>query len=155
VADLQRRLAALGFSGDDEAGVYGSSTTDAVQRFQRHRGLRDDGVCGEQTWGLVVEAGYRLGDRRLYQRKPMMRGDDVADLQRRLGALGFDAGKIDGLYGPDTASAPPALPSMASSGPTSCGPSNGSAPVVTARWRSSGSWPRSDGRPARWSAVGS
>jgi N-acetylmuramoyl-L-alanine amidase len=105
VADLQRRLAALGFSGDDEAGVYGSSTTDAVQRFQRHRGLRDDGVCGEQTWGLVVEAGYRLGDRRLYQRKPMMRGDDVADLQRRLGALGFDAGKIDGLYGPDTASA--------------------------------------------------
>jgi N-acetylmuramoyl-L-alanine amidase len=33
----------------------------------------------------------------------MMRGDDIADLQRRLGALGFDAGKVDGIFGPDTA----------------------------------------------------
>jgi N-acetylmuramoyl-L-alanine amidase len=54
---------------------------------------------------VIVEAGYHLGDRRLYQRKPMMRGDDAADLQRRLGAMGFDAGKIDGIYGPDTAAA--------------------------------------------------
>jgi len=52
-----------------------------------------------------VEAGYRLGDRRLCQRKPMTRGDDVADLQLRLGALGFDAGKVDGIYGPQTAGA--------------------------------------------------
>jgi N-acetylmuramoyl-L-alanine amidase len=64
-----------------------------------------DGVCGDQTWAAIVEAGYRLGDRRLYQRKPMTRGDDVADLQRRLGALGFDAGKVDGIFGPDTAGA--------------------------------------------------
>lgn len=62
-------------------------------------------MCGEQTWAAIVEAGYRLGDRRLYQRKPMMRGDDIADLQRRLGALGFDAGKVDGIFGPDTAGA--------------------------------------------------
>jgi N-acetylmuramoyl-L-alanine amidase len=76
-----------------------------VTSFQTVRGLRVDGICGPQTWAAVVEAGYRLGDRRLYQRKPMMRGDDVADLQRRLGALGFDAGKVDGIFGPDTASA--------------------------------------------------
>jgi N-acetylmuramoyl-L-alanine amidase len=74
-------------------------------RFQEHRGLRVDGRCGEQTWALVVEASYHVGDRRLYQRKPMMRGDDVADLQRRLGAMGFDAGKVDGIYGPDTVAA--------------------------------------------------
>jgi N-acetylmuramoyl-L-alanine amidase len=67
--------------------------------------LRVDGTCGEQTWGLIVEAAFHLGDRRLYQTKPMMRGDDVADLQRRLGAMGFDAGKVDGIYGPDTAAA--------------------------------------------------
>jgi N-acetylmuramoyl-L-alanine amidase len=71
--------------------------------FQAARGLRVDCLCGDQTWAAIVEAGYRLGDRRLYQRKPMMRGDDVADLQRRLGALGFDAGKVDGIFGPDTA----------------------------------------------------
>jgi N-acetylmuramoyl-L-alanine amidase len=32
----------------------------------------------------------------------MLRGDDVASLQRRLGALGFDAGRIDGIFGPAT-----------------------------------------------------
>jgi N-acetylmuramoyl-L-alanine amidase len=81
------------------------ATRDAVSAFQEARGLRVDGTCGEQTWATIVEAGYRLGDRRLYQRKPMTRGDDVADLQRRLGALGFDAGKVDGIFGPDTAGA--------------------------------------------------
>jgi N-acetylmuramoyl-L-alanine amidase len=32
----------------------------------------------------------------------MLRGDDVAALQRRLGALGFDAGRVDGIFGPLT-----------------------------------------------------
>ena len=53
----------------------------------------------------LVEAGYRLGDRSLYLHSPMMRGDDVADLQLRLGGLGFDAGRIDGVFGPDSARA--------------------------------------------------
>jgi N-acetylmuramoyl-L-alanine amidase len=99
-------LTALGHGCEpDEPGTYGEATTRAVTALQTVRGLRADGVCGSQTWAAVVEAGYRLGDRRLYQRKPMMRGDDVADLQRRLGALGFDAGKVDGIFGPDTAGA--------------------------------------------------
>ncbi len=29
----------------------------------------------------------------------MLRGDDVATLQRQLGALGFDAGRVDGIFG--------------------------------------------------------
>jgi N-acetylmuramoyl-L-alanine amidase len=89
----------------DEPDGFGALTRAAVEAFQTARGLRVDGICGEQTWAALVEAGYRLGDRRLYQRKPMMRGDDVADLQNRLGALGFDAGKVDGIYGPETAGA--------------------------------------------------
>lgn len=32
----------------------------------------------------------------------MMRGDDVSELQLRLGALGFDAGRVDGIFGPTT-----------------------------------------------------
>jgi N-acetylmuramoyl-L-alanine amidase len=50
----------------------------------------------------LVEAGYRPGDRLLYLRSPMIRGDDVAELQRALGALGFDAGRVDGIFGPHT-----------------------------------------------------
>ncbi len=34
-----------------------------------------------------------------------MRGDDVADLQSRLGRLGFDCGRVDGILGPSTARA--------------------------------------------------
>lgn len=73
-----------------------------MRAFQERRGLLVDGICGRQTWSSLVEAGYRLGDRLLYLRTPYLRGDDVADLQRRLGALGFDAGRIDGIFGPDT-----------------------------------------------------
>lgn len=60
---------------------------------------------GPQTWGALVEAGYSLGDRLLYQTQPMLRGDDVAELQRRLSALGFDTGRVDGIFGPSTARA--------------------------------------------------
>lgn len=38
-------------------------------------------------------------------RSPMMRGNDVAELQLRLGALGFDAGRVDGIFGPWTKAA--------------------------------------------------
>ncbi len=73
-----------------------------MRAFQRERGLRCDGVCGEQTWSALVEAGLELGDRLLYYKRPMLRGDDVAHLQRRLGALGFDAGRVDGIFGVQT-----------------------------------------------------
>jgi N-acetylmuramoyl-L-alanine amidase len=105
VGDLQRRLQAAGFVVDDEVGVYGPATEAAVHRFQQDRGLNADGTCGNQTWASLVEAGWRLGDRFLYLRRPMLRGDDVADLQARLGSLGFHHGRVDGIFGPDSADA--------------------------------------------------
>lgn len=106
VRDLQQRLAGLGFeTAPAEAGEYGESTVAAVRAFQSARGLRIDGICGRQTWSGLVEAGYRLGDRLLYHRTPMLRGDDVLDLQEKLNALGFDAGRGDGIFGPHTAEA--------------------------------------------------
>lgn len=106
VRDLQRRLARSGLdTALADAGTYGARTESAVRRFQELRGLRTDGCCGSQTWSALVEAGFRLGDRLLYHRTPMLRGDDVADLQHRLGALGFLSGRADGILGPDTATA--------------------------------------------------
>ncbi len=102
VADLQRRLLAQGLPIAGEHDAFGPATEAAVRLFQTRRGLLVDGVCGRQTWSSLVEAGYRLGDRLLYMRTPYLRGDDVADLQRRLAALGFDAGRIDGMFGTDT-----------------------------------------------------
>ncbi len=107
VGDVQARLGVLGFvTAADPPGHFGTATRAAVEAFQHRRGLRVDGVCGRQTWDTLVEAGFgRLGERFLYRRRPMLRGDDVAELQQRLGALGFDPGRVDGIFGDLTSSA--------------------------------------------------
>jgi len=106
VRDLHQRLvgAGHGAAGEDQ-GEFGAATERAVRAFQEARGLRVDGVVGRQTWSAVVESGYSLGDRLLYLRRPMVRGDDVGDLQHRLNALGFDAGREDGILGDETRAA--------------------------------------------------
>jgi N-acetylmuramoyl-L-alanine amidase len=86
----------------DADGIFGPATRAALEAFQRLRGLRVDGVCGPQTWNTLVEAGFRLGDRFLYRRTPMLRGDDVAALQQRLCTLGFDTDRVDGIFGDAT-----------------------------------------------------
>ena len=101
VRDIQRRLSDLGLDITPD-GVYGLETSSVVRHFQESRGLPADGIVGPQTWRTLVDAGFDLGDRLLYRRSPMMRGDDVSRLQQSLGSLGFDAGKVDGLFGPDT-----------------------------------------------------
>jgi N-acetylmuramoyl-L-alanine amidase len=103
VIELQERLERLGLlASEDVTGSYDATTDTAIAVFQRQRGLRPDGACGRETWAAVVEAGYRLGDRLLYLKTPMIHGDDVAHLQRRLSALGFDPGGVDGIFGERT-----------------------------------------------------
>lgn len=103
VRDIQDRLSALGFPSDgDLRGTFGSNTKEAVLAFQQARGLDPDGVVGPDTWRSLYEAGYRLGDRLTFLRRPMMRGEDIAELQSRLNSMGFDCGKVDGIFGPVT-----------------------------------------------------
>lgn len=102
VVDVQARLRAFGLEVDDESGVFGPSTKRAVRTFQQSRNILIDGIVGPHTWNELVEASWYLGDRDLYLKYPAMRGDDVAILQARLNALGFDAGKEDGIFGPAT-----------------------------------------------------
>ncbi len=103
---LQQKLATAGFAMALAAnGCFDASTAAAVADFQASRGLTVDGICGPHTWAALQEAGWSLGDRNLYMSQPMLRGDDVAELQLRLGALGFDAGRVDAIFGPNTSAA--------------------------------------------------
>jgi len=104
VVDIQVKLATLGYDlGSDGAdGSFGDMTEDAVMEFQHDRGLAVTGIVDEETWRILVEATYKLGDRLLYLRSPFFKGDDVRELQMSLNALGFNTGKVDGVYGETT-----------------------------------------------------
>ena len=74
----------------------------AVRAFQQNRGLSVSGFIDNTTEVALEEARWKLGDRSLSLQNPMMRGDDVATLQNRLVDMGFDPGRVDGIYGPLT-----------------------------------------------------
>ncbi len=74
-----------------------------IRSFQQARGLNVTGLVDEVTARALEEARWKLGDRSLnLQEPPLMRGDDVAALQSRLTEMGFDCGRVDGIYGPRT-----------------------------------------------------
>jgi N-acetylmuramoyl-L-alanine amidase len=110
VADVRAALRSLGLltpadGVPDDAGteVYDQATELAVRHFQQVRGLSVDGRVGEETYRALSEARWSLGDRLLHHdpERPV-RGDDVTGLQERLLELGYDAGRADGIFGPET-----------------------------------------------------
>ncbi len=111
VADVHAALRALtllpaGGTAEEaslDQAVYDAATELAVRHFQQVRGLSVDGRVGEETYRALSEARWSLGDRLLHH-DPVrpMRGDDVTNLQDRLHELGYDAGPVDGVFGPET-----------------------------------------------------
>ncbi|HAN34099.1 MAG: peptidoglycan-binding protein [Ilumatobacteraceae bacterium] len=85
--------------------MFCAATEQAMRGFQEARGLHVDGRCDEHSWMALVEASWKPGDRQLLLTSPNLRGDDVADLQSRLARLGFDCGRVDGIFGPRTSRA--------------------------------------------------
>lgn len=76
-----------------------------MRAFQAARGLVESGDCDAETWRALVEASWQLGDRLLVLSAPNLRGDDVGELQALLAQIGFDPGRVDGIFGPATAHA--------------------------------------------------
>lgn len=85
--------------------MFCSRTHAAVLAFQQDYGLRPTGEVDSDTWAGLIEASWSPGERLLHLRSPNLRGDDVAEIQTRLSRLGFDCGRVDGIYGPVTARA--------------------------------------------------
>lgn len=85
--------------GDDAHFLFDADVDAAVRAFQQQRGLLADGAVGPTTERELVAARWRLGDRTLsYTLSAPMSGDDVVDLQSRLAELGYDAGRVNGLF---------------------------------------------------------
>lgn len=99
VKDLQSRLNALIHAGLTVDGDFGPATEGAVKLFQRDRGLTPDGIVGPKTKAELAKparppAWYK---RLLRESKPMLVGDDVRVVQRKVRAT------PDGKFGPVTA----------------------------------------------------
>ncbi|MBP9115720.1 MAG: peptidoglycan-binding protein [Acidimicrobiia bacterium] len=106
VIDVQNRLIRLGYDiPAQELGKIGPETVRFITIYQEIHGLEANGNPDISTWNELIVSGYKLGDRLLYERQPAFRGDDVAELQNRLNSLGFDAGREDGFFRLETATA--------------------------------------------------
>ncbi len=84
---------------------FDEKVSDAIRAFQQARGLSISGLIDSPTEKSLEEARWKLGDRSLRVESPSMRGDDVAVLQSRLVEMGFNPGRVDGIYGSVTESA--------------------------------------------------
>ena len=83
--------------------VFDEKITQGIKAFQQARGLTATGVINEITARVLEEARFKLGDRILsFNQAIVMRGDDVSNLQARLIQMGFNCGKVDGIYGANT-----------------------------------------------------
>ena len=83
--------------------IFDEKLTQGIKAFQQERGLTATGVINEITARSLEEARFKLGDRVLsFNSSSLMRGDDVSNLQDRLIQMGFNCGKVDGIYGANT-----------------------------------------------------
>ena len=79
-----------------------------IEAQGRDCGVRENKLKGWDRYGrprfFREESGEDM-HRLLKYKKPMMRGEDVTELQTTLAKLGFDPGKIDGIFGKKTKAA--------------------------------------------------
>lgn len=104
VVDMQKKLIALGYScgASGADGDFGQGTYNAVCAFQRDHGLSVDGIIGPAT-KAAINAAYS-GNSSTATLSIGSKGADVADMQRKLIALGYSCGAAgaDGDFGQGT-----------------------------------------------------
>ena len=112
VLDVQQRLCLVGCLERAQVdGHFGEITARGVQAFckRSHVEIENEsenaGNVTQKIWNALIDASYAMGDRTLYLRMPHFHGHDVMVLQRALGALGFNCGTTDGIFGAKTESA--------------------------------------------------
>ena len=119
VKELQTKLNALGYNCGSVDGIFGSKTYAAVVAFQKAMGIGVDGIVGPETWGKLGVTGIIVTTApaaansavslTISSNMPLITkgstGDAVKALQAKLNALGYDCGKVDGIFGDKTLAA--------------------------------------------------
>lgn len=107
VSALQQDLTTLGYYYGDITGHYGSMTQTAVKKFQKAKGLTQDGVAGETTLNAIASTLKSNGSTSASSSSSssgtsLREGDSgtaVSDMQTRLKTLGYYYGDITGSFG--------------------------------------------------------
>ena len=107
VRALQQNLTTLGYYYGDITGHYGSMTQAAVAKFQKARGLTQDGVAGSKTIEAIASAikssgGSVAGSGSVSVGSALREGDSgsaVTELQTMLKELEYYYGSITGNFG--------------------------------------------------------
>ena len=107
VRNLQKDLTTLGFYYGDITGHFGSLTEKAVEKFQKSRGITQDGVAGTKTLAAIASALKNIGSTSASQSGTTVggalregdSGDAVVELQTMLKKLGYYYGDITGNFG--------------------------------------------------------
>ena len=99
VRQLQQDLTALGYYYGDISGHYGSLTQAAVKKFQKAKGITQDGIAGTNTLNAIANA---LGGSSGSSTTALREGDEnslVLELQTMLKELGYYYGDLTGKFG--------------------------------------------------------
>lgn len=100
VIALQQDLTALGYYYGDISGHYGSLTQTAVKKFQKAKGITQDGIAGTTTLNAISKAlGGSSGSSGTTALREGSSGTAVKELQTMLKELSYYYGDITGSFG--------------------------------------------------------
>lgn len=100
VIALQQDLTALGYYYGDISGHYGSLTQTAVKKFQKAKGITQDGIAGTTTLNAISKAlGGSSGSSGTTALREGSSGTAVKELQTMLKELSYYYGELTGNFG--------------------------------------------------------
>ena len=90
---VQQMLNEKGYACGSADGIFGTKTKNAVEKYQKAKGLSVDGIVGAKTYAkLFADCLLKNGSR----------GELVKALQTKLNKQGYGAGSADGIFGRNT-----------------------------------------------------
>ncbi|MEW5743302.1 MAG: peptidoglycan-binding protein [Myxococcota bacterium] len=98
VKNVQRHLVAAGFSPKSTAGTFDERTEGALKAFQRHSHLEASGRVDAKTWKALKKSFILARDGASPPQALWEKSAAVKKSEKLLKQLGFNPGRVDGLF---------------------------------------------------------